>query len=58
MKAVVYRGRNGLRLDEVPEPRIESPSDVIIKVTLSSICASDIHIRDDALHEAGKIIGH
>lgn len=58
MKAVVYHGVNDLRLDEVPEPEIENPADVILKITLSSICASDIHIKEAGLHTPGKIIGH
>jgi len=58
MKAVVYSGNNSIQLSEVPEPKIESPSDVIIKINISSICASDIHVREGGLQDTGKIIGH
>ena len=58
MKAVVYRGINDLRLENVSEPSIESPTDALIKVTLSSICGSDIHVKELGLQEPGKIFGH
>jgi len=58
MKAVVYKGINELRLEDVAEPHIESPTDALIKVTASAICASDIHIKELGVHEPGKVIGH
>jgi alcohol dehydrogenase len=58
MKAVVYHRINDIRLDETPEPKIESPNDALIRVTLSSICASDIHIKALGLQQPGKILGH
>jgi len=58
MKAVVYRGINDLRLEDVPEPTIESPTDALIKVTLTSICGSDLHVMEMGAHEPGKILGH
>jgi len=44
MKALVYRGPNDFALEDVPVPQIIKPDDVIIKVTLSTICTSDVHI--------------
>lgn len=58
MKAVVYRGINDLGLEEVPEPVIESPTDALVKVTTSAICASDIHIAELGFHQPGMVIGH
>ena len=58
MKAVVYHGIGDIRLDDIAEPEIESPTDVIIKVNLCSICGSDIHVKEAGLHEPGMIIGH
>jgi len=58
MKAVVYQKDHTLKLEDVPEPRIESPTDAVLKIALCTICGSDLHIRDQGLQEAGKIIGH
>lgn len=58
MKAVVYRGINDLRLEDIPKPHIESPTDALIRVTTSAICASDIHIINEGGQEPGKTIGH
>jgi len=46
MKAVVYHGKYDVRVDEVPDPRIENPRDAIVKVTSTAICGSDLHIYD------------
>jgi alcohol dehydrogenase len=58
MKGVVYHGINDINLEEAPEPKIESPTDALIRITLSSICASDIHVKELGLQEPGKILGH
>ena len=58
MKAVVFRAIKDIGVEEVPEPRIENPDDVIIRVGLSAICASDLHIKNDGLHKPGRILGH
>lgn len=58
MKAVVYRGVKDIGIEDVEEPVVEQTDDVIIKVELSAICASDLHIRDDGLHKPGRILGH
>lgn len=44
MKALVYEGPNQINLKDVPMPKLEKSTDVIAKVTLSTICTSDIHI--------------
>lgn len=60
MKALVYYGPNDLRLEDAPMPKIMSPDDAIVKVTLSTICGSDLHIQGGHVPEAGPgmIIGH
>ena len=60
MKALVWRGAGDLRLEDHPLPRIRDPRDAIVRVTLSSICASDMHIRDGAVPRArpGVVLGH
>lgn len=61
MKAVVYRGVEDLRLEDVPKPKIERASDAIIRVTTASICGSDIHMKHhgDAIGVfPGTTLGH
>jgi threonine dehydrogenase-like Zn-dependent dehydrogenase len=60
MKAVVYHGRYDVRVEEVPDPRIEAPRDAIVKVTSTAICGSDLHLYDGYIPEMhkGDILGH
>jgi threonine dehydrogenase-like Zn-dependent dehydrogenase len=60
MKAVVYHGLGDVRLDDVPEPKIEQPSDAIVRTTASAICGTDLHFVRGSFPgmEAGQIIGH
>lgn len=60
MKAVVYKGKGILALEERPVPRILDEKDAIVKVTLTTICSSDIHIKRGAVPKAvpGTILGH
>ncbi|WP_434742594.1 glutathione-independent formaldehyde dehydrogenase [Micromonospora sp. SH-82] len=59
MKAVVYQGPHDVTVSEVDDPRIQDPNDVIVKITTTAICGSDLHMyegRTDA--EAGIVFGH
>lgn len=60
MKAVVYKGNGEIALEERPEPVITDERDAIVKVTLTTICSSDIHIKHGAVPRAvpGTILGH
>jgi len=60
MKAFVYHGPDNMSLDEVPMPKILKPSDAIVKVTTSTICGTDKHIRHGGVPavKPGTIIGH
>ena len=60
MRALVYHGRNDVRIDNVPDPKIEEAGDVIIKVTKTAICGSDLHLVDGLMPtmEEGDILGH
>ncbi len=59
MKAVVYRGPRQVELDDVERPRIEKPTDAIVRVTTASICGSDLHIYHGLLSDSpGLILGH
>jgi threonine dehydrogenase-like Zn-dependent dehydrogenase len=60
MKAVVYHGPGDIRLEDVPEPRIEAPTDAIVRLTATAICGTDLHpIRGTVQGMApGTILGH
>jgi threonine dehydrogenase-like Zn-dependent dehydrogenase len=60
MKALTYHGTHDVRVDTVPDPAIEQPTDAIIKVTSSGICGSDLHLYEvlGPFMDAGDILGH
>jgi threonine dehydrogenase-like Zn-dependent dehydrogenase len=60
MKAVVWHGHRDVRVDEVSDPRIEEPTDAIVRVTSSGICGSDLHLYEvlASFMEEGDILGH
>ena len=60
MKAIVYHGVGDVRQDEVPDPRIEQPTDAIIKITASAICGTDLHMIRGSMPgmKPGTILGH
>ena len=60
MKAAVYQENGIITLEDRPVPRLKDPRDAIIKVTLTTICSSDIHIKHGAVPRAvpGTILGH
>lgn len=60
MKAVVFHGINDIRMEERPVPVIQNPKDAIVRVVRSTICTSDLHIRNGAVPRAvpGIILGH
>lgn len=60
MKALVYKGNGELALEDRPVPALLDEKDALVKVTLTTICSSDIHIRRGAVPKAvpGTILGH
>ncbi|MFB9831089.1 glutathione-independent formaldehyde dehydrogenase [Actinoallomurus acaciae] len=59
MKALVYHGPRQVNVEEVPDPRIERPTDVLVKVTSTNICGSDLHMYEGRTDvERGKVLGH
>ncbi|GAB2762287.1 glutathione-independent formaldehyde dehydrogenase [Salinifilum aidingensis] len=59
MKAVVYQGPFDVAVQDVDDPRIEAPTDVVLRITSSAICGSDLHMyegRTDA--QPGIVFGH
>jgi threonine dehydrogenase-like Zn-dependent dehydrogenase len=60
MRAVVWHGHKDVRVETVPDPRIEEPTDAIIRVSSSGLCGSDLHV-DSVLGmfmTEGDILGH
>jgi threonine dehydrogenase-like Zn-dependent dehydrogenase len=59
MKALVYHGPRDVRVDEVPDPSIEHAKDVLVQITTTNICGSDLHMFDGRTDvEEGKVLGH
>ncbi len=60
MKAVAWHGNHDVRVDTVPDPTIEQPTDAIISVTSSGICGSDLHLYEvlGPYLDEGDILGH
>jgi threonine dehydrogenase-like Zn-dependent dehydrogenase len=60
MKAVVWHGKRDVRVDEVPDPKIERPNDAIVRITSSGICGSDLHLYEvlGPFLEEGDVLGH
>ena len=59
MQAVVYEGPGRMEVKEVPDPKIQEPSDVIVRITSSAICGSDLHMYDGHISiDPGVIPGH
>jgi threonine dehydrogenase-like Zn-dependent dehydrogenase len=60
VKAVAWHGNHDVRVDTVPDPSIEQPTDAIIKVTSTGICGSDLHLYEvlGAFIDPGDILGH
>lgn len=60
MKAVVFHDVGDIRLDDVPEPELQAPTDAIVRITASAICGTDLHFVRGTVPgmAAGTILGH
>ena len=59
MKALVYHGPKKVSVDKVPDPKLEKQTDVILKLTTTNICGSDLHMYEGRTDvKKGKILGH
>ncbi len=60
MRAVTWQGKRDVRVETVPDPKIEEPTDAIIEVTSTNICGSDLHLYEvlGAFMKPGDILGH
>jgi glutathione-independent formaldehyde dehydrogenase len=59
MKALVYRGPRDIRVEDVPDPKIEWPTDVLVRITSTNICGSDLHMYEGRTDlKPGTVVGH
>ncbi len=59
MKAIVYNGPRDVSVSNVPDARIEKPTDVLVRLTTTNICGSDLHMYEGRTSfEKGKVFGH
>jgi threonine dehydrogenase-like Zn-dependent dehydrogenase len=60
MKAVTWHGKRDVRVDTVPDPSIQEPTDAIVRITSSGICGSDLHLYEvlTPFMGEGDILGH
>jgi threonine dehydrogenase-like Zn-dependent dehydrogenase len=60
MKAVTWHGQRDVRVEEVPDPVIEAPTDAVIRITTTNICGSDLHLYEPLapFMGVGDVLGH
>lgn len=59
MQALVYKGPRDVQVMNMPDAKIEKPTDVLVKVTTTNICGSDLHMYEGRTDmESGRILGH
>ena len=60
MRALCWHGKNDVRVETVPDPKILNPRDAIVKVTSTAICGSDLHLYNGVIPtlQEGDILGH
>ena len=61
MKALVWHGKRDVRVDNVPDPAIQEPTDAVVRMTTTAICGSDLHLYEvltPFMEEGGDVLGH
>jgi threonine dehydrogenase-like Zn-dependent dehydrogenase len=60
VKAVTWHGKRDVRVDDVPDPVIQHPTDAIVRITTTAICGSDLHLYEvmGPFLDEGDILGH
>jgi threonine dehydrogenase-like Zn-dependent dehydrogenase len=60
MRALVFHAVGDIRLDDVPDPRLQEPTDAIVRLTSSAICGTDLHFVRGTMAgmKEGTILGH
>ena len=46
MKALAWHGKRDVRVDNVPDPSIQEPTDAVVRITTTAICGSDLHLYE------------
>jgi threonine dehydrogenase-like Zn-dependent dehydrogenase len=60
MRALAWHGKRDVRIEEVPDPTIQQPTDAIVRITTTAICGSDLHLYEvmGPFIEKGDVLGH
>jgi threonine dehydrogenase-like Zn-dependent dehydrogenase len=60
MKALTWQGKRNVRIEEVPDPKLEEPTDAIVRITSTGICGSDLHLYEvlGPFLDKGDVLGH
>src|SRR5437588_7878245 len=60
MKAVCWQGKEKVTVETVPDPKILNPHDIVVRVTTTAICGSDLHLYDGFIPtmQSGDVLGH
>ncbi|WP_432050504.1 zinc-dependent alcohol dehydrogenase [Verrucosispora sp. NA02020] len=60
MRALTWQGKRDVRVETVPDPRIEEPTDAIVRITSTAICGSDLHLYEvlGPYLKPGDVLGH
>src|SRR5689334_14814957 len=60
MRAVVWQGKRDVRVEDVPDPTIQEPTDAIVRITSSGLCGSDLHLYEvlTPFMTPGDVLGH
>ncbi|MGW0567215.1 alcohol dehydrogenase catalytic domain-containing protein [Streptomyces tauricus] len=60
MRALTWQGKRDVRVETVPDPRIEKPDDIIVRITSTGLCGSDLHLYElfGPFIDPGDILGH
>lgn len=59
MKALVYEGPRNVQIKNVPDAKIQEPTDVLVKIMATNICGSDLHMYEGRTDmETGRVLGH
>jgi threonine dehydrogenase-like Zn-dependent dehydrogenase len=60
LRALTWHGKRDVRVEEVPDPRIEQPTDAVVRITSTAICGSDLHLYEvlGPFLSPGDVLGH
>jgi threonine dehydrogenase-like Zn-dependent dehydrogenase len=60
MKAVVWHGKRDVKVDEVPDPAVQEPTDAVVRITSTGLCGSDLHLYEvlGPFMSEGDVLGH